>query len=191
MMSFLRTLMVGITLAGVLTSPSVKADSWRFPATIKSEVENHGDIAVRRIIDARKNQRFPDYTIEVSRGNELMARFPGTYFEQLFAAPDGSFFVGLSNNGLPGTAVIVFDRLGRLRIEVKHDLAEFDYCEHSVTLRRVWFDAENPNVTFTKDASLDAYKVSLRTCKGCQVNLMSAVRDAYNKSFLRATSDIR
>lgn len=183
--------MVGTILASVLTSPWVNADSWRFPATIKSEVENHGDIAVRRIMDARKNQHFPDYTIEVSRGNALLARFPGTYFEQLFAAPDGSFFVGLSNDGLPGTAVIVFDKAGWLRLEVKHDLAAFDYCEHSVTRRRVWFDAENPSVTFTKDAKLDAYTVSLRTCRGNEVNLMAAVRDAYNRSFLRATSDVR
>lgn len=162
------------------------ADSWLFPATIESEVEVHGDTSVRRTLDAREKQKFPDYSIEVSRGNELLARVPGVYFEKLFPAPDGSFFVGLSNSGLPGTAVIIFDREGRLYLEVKHGPAEFDYCERSITLDRTWFDAARPDVRFTRDNKGSSYRVTLRSCRGDEINLESAIREAHNRAFQRA-----
>lgn len=169
----------------------VHADSWRFPATVRSEVETHGDVTIRRIRDARKNQHFPDYTIEISRGQDLLARISGVSYEKLFAAPDNSFFVGLSNDGLPGTAVIVFDREGRLRLEVKHDFALFDYCEHSITRVRRWFDEENLAVSFKKDPRWGGYTVTLRTCRGKEVDLMAEVRSAYNRSFEKAAAGRR
>jgi hypothetical protein len=181
-----------ILLVGPLSfsSPS-SADSWSFPATIKTQPETHGDITIRRILDARKNQQYPHYSIEITRGDQLLARIPGVYFQQLFPAPDGSFFVGLSNEGLPGTAVIVFDREGRLKLEIKHGVAEFDYCEQSTTLVREWFDAEKPKVTFTKDPKWDFYTVTVRTCRGKDVDLMAVIRDAHHRSFQRNASGVR
>lgn len=178
-------------VAAMMMPAFARADSWRFPAVIQTDPEQHGDITIRRIRDARKDQKYPDYSVEITRADHLLARIPGVYYEKLFAAPDGSLFVGLSNVGLPGTAVIIFDRQGRLRLEVKHGMAEFDYCEESVTLRREWFDAERPEVTFTKDPKWGSYKVNLRTCRGKDVELMTAIRDAYNRSFQRNASGVR
>ena len=179
---------LAILAATALIFPTAsRADKWRFPATIETQQETHGEITIRRIRDARKNQYNPDYSVEVTRGDQLLARIPGVYFERLFPAPDGSFFVGLSNGGLPGTAVIIFDREGRLRVEVKHSMAEFDYCNRSVTLIRYWFDA----VTFIKDPERSSYTISVRTCHGKDVDLMAAIRDAHNRSFQQNDSDVR
>ena len=188
----IRALFAAAVLGWVLVAPLVaRADSWAFPATIKTEPETHGNVTIQRIRDARQNQQYPDYSVELTKAGGLLARIPGVYYDTLFAAPDGSFFVGLSNNGLPGTAVIILDREGRLRLEVKHGIAEFDYCERSATLRRVWFDAEKPKVTFVKDPKWDFYEVKVRTCKGKEVELMAEIRDAYNRAFQRTESGVR
>jgi len=172
-----------LVMAAVLVfAPSfARADSWNFPATVESDVEVHGDVSVRRTLDARKNQKYPDYRIEVLRGGELLARIPGVYFERLFTAPDDSLFVGLSNDGLPGTAVIIFDKEGRLFAHVKHGAAEFDYCNRSVTLRREWFDFDNPDVRFDKD-QWGTYGITLRNCRGEKINLVEAIREAHDRA---------
>jgi len=119
----LRITKLALLSAIALASAVSSADSWRYPATISSRTDTHGDMTIRRIVDARKDQQYPNFSVEVSRGKELLARFSGIYFERLFPAPDGSFFVALSNDGLPGTAVLIFDREGNLRLEAKHDMA--------------------------------------------------------------------
>ena len=185
----IRSLVVSVAIpfsAGLLPT-GAHADSCNFPATIQSEPEVHGDVTIRRILDARRDRKYPDFSIEVTKGDKLLARIPGVYYEKLFAAPDGSVFVGLSNHGLPGTAVVVLDREGRLRFEVKHGFAEFDYCERSVTLRRVWFDADKPNVIFTKEPKWGYYDVKVRTCRGKEVDLMAEIQDAYGRAFRSKT----
>lgn len=186
-----RITKLALLSAIVLYSAFASADSWRYPATITSKPETFGDVTIRRIVDARKDQQSPAFAVEVSRGKELLARFPGVYFEQLFPAPDGSFFVALSNDGLPGTAVLVFDREGNLRLEAKHDVAFFDYCGYSVTRQRLWFDAENPGVKFVKHEDFDAYRVRLRNCHGKEVDLLTTVQEAYKKSAERKALGVR
>jgi hypothetical protein len=187
----LRTTRLALLLAIALASAFASADSWQYHATISSKTDTHGDVTIRRVLDARKDRQYPNFSVEVSRGKELLARFPGVYFEQLFAAPDGSFFVALSNDGLPGTAVLIFDREGNLRLEAKHDVAYFDYCGHSVTRQRLWFDAETPGVKFVKHEDIDAYRVRLRNCHGREVDLLTTVQEAYKKSFERKALGVR
>jgi len=187
----LRIAKLAALLAIALASAVSSADSWRYPATISSKTDTYGDVSVRRIIDARKDQQYPDFAVEVSRGKELLARFRGVYFEQLFPAPDGSFFVALSNNGLPGTAVLIFDREGNLRLEAKHDVAFFDYCGYSVTRQRLWFDADTPAVKFVKHKDVDSYQVRLRNCHGKEVDLLATVQEAYKRTVERRAAGIR
>lgn len=186
-----RTAKRALVLTTVLISSVSSADSWRYPATISSKTDTYGDVSVRRIVDARKDQQYPDFVVEVSRGKELLARFPSVYFEQLFPAPDGSFFVALSNDGLPGTAVLIFDHQGNLRLEAKHGIAYFDYCDYSVTRERRWFDPETPGVRFVKHKDIDAYRVRLRNCHGKEVDLLTTVQEAYKRSVERKALGIR
>lgn len=187
----LRITRLALLWAIILTSTLASADSWRYPATISSKTDTYGDVSIRRIIDARKDQQYPDFVVEVSRGKNLLARFPGVYFEQIFPAPDGSFFVALSNNGLPGTAVLIFDREGNLRLEAKHDVAFFDYCGYSVTRQRLWFDADTPAVKFVKHKDVDSYQVRLRNCHGKEVDLLATVQEAYKRTVERRAAGIR
>lgn len=186
-----RITKLALLLIIALSSALASADSWRYPATISSKTDTHGDVTIRRIVDARKDQQYPAFAVEVSRGKELLARFPGVYFEQLFPAPDGSFFVALSNDGLPGTAVLIFDREGNLRLEAKHDVAYFDYCGYSVTRQRLWFDAEAPGVKFVKHENVNAYRIRLRNCHGKEVDLLPTVQEAYKRTVERRALGIR
>ena len=186
-----RITKLAILPAIVLSSALASADSWRYPATISSKTDTYGDIIIRRIVDARNDQQYPVFSVEVSRGTVLLARFPGVYFEQLFPAPDGSFFVALSNDGLPGTAVLIFDREGNLRLEAKHDVAYFDYCSYSVSRQRLWFDQDSPDVKFLKREDIDAYRVRLRSCHGKEVDLLTTVQEAYKRTVERRALGIR
>lgn len=61
---------------------------------------------------------------------------------------DNLLFVGLSNDGLPGTAIVIFDDEDNLNLEIKHDVGNFNYCEESIKRIRIWYDRENPAIEF-------------------------------------------
>jgi hypothetical protein len=65
-------------------------------------------------------------------------------------------------------------------------MAEFDYCEKSVTRSRVWFDAEKPEVQFDRNATeSNASGISLRDCRGKRVDLWAVALKAYNSALQR------
>ena len=175
---------LGLAASSLLLLPAIgHADSWQFPPKETREEHRFGDLRIIEIVDARKNQHFPDFTVEVWRKKELLAKYPGAGFETLVAAPDHSLFVGLSNRGLPGTAVMILRANGALVVEAKHDIAAFAYCDESVTLVRNWYDDENPAVEFLKDEATGEYTgIRLRACDGGQLNLVEAVVQAYRRT---------
>jgi hypothetical protein len=112
----------------------------------------------------------------VYTNEELVGRYGGHYFEDIAANESNSVFVGISNRGLPSTAIIVFDAEGRLRALANHDLhaERFDYCDRSVTLLREWYDSENPSIRFGQSDSDPALEV--RGCRGELLNLLEMFR---------------
>jgi hypothetical protein len=119
----------------------------------------------------------------VLRDGEIQAQYKGIAFQHLFASPNNTIFVGLSNDGIPGTAIVVFDAEGDLRLLVNHENAEFNYCRVSVTRVRDWYDAEDPNVKFTPAATgRFPLKISVRDCHGKIVDLWEVVAMAYSKA---------
>ena len=162
------------------------ADSWRFDPVLKQHTETFGNTKIVMSIDARKNQGLPDFSVEVYANKELRARYRGVSYQKLFASPDKSLFLGLSNDGLPGTAVVLFDKSGNLLLEVKHAAAAFDYCVQSMTRLREWFDADNPAVKFVTDAKYGGYKsITLRDCRGNEVDLQETISAAYGSASKR------
>ncbi|MCX7032636.1 MAG: serine hydrolase [Arenimonas sp.] len=159
-----------------------RADSWRYPAKMESTETRFGDTRIVQIVDARKNTAFPDFTVEFWRGKTLLARYPGMGFDQVFASPGHDVFVGLSNDGIPGSAAAVFGPRGDLRLEARHDQASFDYCVASVTRVREWYDGKNPGVEFTTSADPGGTDVTLRDCRGQRIHLASAVMDAHRRA---------
>lgn len=181
MFKLLWPLQVFLALA-LVSAPTARADTWRYPPTVESKVIRHGSVRIVLTTDARQDQWYPDFTLEVFKDDEQMARIPGVAFDKLFASQDNTLFVGLSNSGLPGTAVVVFTDQGRVILLAKHGFAEFDYCQRSVTLARVWFDAERPDVRFQIGSNDGKVGIFLRNCKGQEVELLDTVQAAYAKA---------
>lgn len=178
-----RRLLLLLAASAMLTwSVDVAADSWRFPAKIEKQSFSFGNVQAVVTTDARKDQRFPRFQIEVLHEGRMVALIPGAAFEQLFASSDNKLFLGLSNSGLPGTAAIVFTSDGEIRLFVRHQAARFDYCQESVTLQREWYDSRNPEVRFALDAPEGKSGIFLRDCKGQEIELSRAVQQAYGRA---------
>lgn len=192
-MTVIRLLRLTVSFGLLALASIASADSWRFDPVETHRVETFGNTKIVLTTDARKNRQYPDFILSIYDKGELRAKYRGIAFEKIFASQDNSRFLGLSNSGLPGTAIVLFDKKGNLLLEVKHGMAAFEYCDESVTLARKWFHEENPSVRFVPDEKYGGYKsISLRDCKGNTGDLSTFVLKAYNKSFQRtAASGVR
>ena len=171
-------------LAGLASSAS--ADSWSYKPISEDRTYEFGPVKVVLTTDATNDRKYPEFTVRVFRNGAMQAQYRGIAFEHLFAAPDQKAIVGISNDGLPGTAIVVFGPSGDLRLLVSHGLAEFDYCDKSVTRRRVWFDEEKPDVKFNFDNKEGgASGISLRDCRGNRVDIWDVALKAYNNALQR------
>lgn len=173
---------LAIALSVLMAAPAAHADSWRYPKKVESEKFVFGSTRVVLTMDARKNQKYPDFLLQIFKDGKQVARVPGVHFEKLFASKDNHVFVGLSNRGIPGTAVVVFTSDGVVTLLARHGLAEFDYCSKSITLERVWFDEGNPSVRVQLGDQEPTPGIFLRNCSGQEIELIKTVQDAYAKA---------
>lgn len=165
----------------MLFHTSAMADSWSFEKKSTDKVYEFGKTKIILTTDAIKNQHYPDYIVKILENNKLMAQYRNIAFQHIFASKDNGLFVGLSNDGLPGTAIVVFDNKGNLRLEIKHKFGSFDYCSMSVSRRRVWYKDENQDFNFKYDSSEKLKDITLINCKGDRVSLYDVIDKAYNK----------
>lgn len=165
-----------------LSAGAPLADTWSFTSS-EREFKLLQGIRVVVTTDASKSTQRPEFHLKIYDGQKLLAHYPGLGFEHITGSPDGKVFVGLSNQGIPGTAAVVFTRNGNLRLLAIHGLAEFDYCEKTVTVVRRWYDDKNPNVRF--DGPTETGGVTVRDCKGQQVPLLEITAKAYNNALQR------
>lgn len=121
-------------------------------------------------------------TLKVVHKGEMKALLQGVFFSHIIASPDEKFFVGLSNGGLPGSAVAVFTSEDRFPVIAYHGAADFDYCDRTVTLVRHWYDKEEPDVRFVTDDNGTLQAITLRDCRGRTVDLMDTVAEAYSRA---------
>lgn len=171
-------------LSAVLAiASSAIADSWDYKPIKEDQVHEFGPIKIVLTTDATIDRKWPEFTMRVLRNGVMQAQYRGLAFERLYAAPDRSVFVGLSNSGIPGTAIVVFGPSGDLRLLVHHGIAEFDYCRKSVTLERRWFDEERVEIKFDDKESKPS-GISLRDCRGNRVDLGAVALKAYGKALL-------
>ena len=177
-------LRVAILLSLACATTVALSDSWRFPAGVREETFVHGKVRAVVTADARRNRHFPDFRLEVFKSGRRVAILPGVAVEQVFASPDNTLFVGLSNTGIPGTAVVVFSADGEVRLLATHQLATFDYCQHSTTLLREWYDSSNPSVRFVFDGPASSQGIYLRSCRGQEVQLTRTVQEAFARSLV-------
>ncbi|MDX1484518.1 MAG: hypothetical protein R3229_08555 [Alphaproteobacteria bacterium] len=150
-----------------------KADTWSFPREVAQKVYQFGDVKIVRKRDSTRNSQYPDFSVTIYRKDELRALYRAVSFEHLAASKDNKIFIGVSNDGLPGTAIVIFDRDGALLWELKHHFARLDYCDRSVTRIRQWFPEKAPDIRFEyyeKDEDYrkagDIKEISIIDCHG-------------------------
>jgi hypothetical protein len=181
--TLLNTAICAVLLA---LAPFATADSWSYPAERREKVFTFGETKIVMVTDGTLNRQSPDFTMQVFKNDELQSQVRNVSFEHVSAAPDGKLFVGLSNRGIPGSAVMVFNDRGAISLFAVHGIAEFDYCETSMTVARKWFDAANPQVSFQAGIETRGTSgITLRDCRGKVVDLADVVLTAYHASFVK------
>lgn len=143
-----------------------------------------GSIKITQSFDSRKDPMDPDFKLQLWDKGRLLLSLNDVAFDNIYPSPDHELFVGLSNSGWPGSAVIVFNRRGRVWFVAHHGTSEFDYCAASPTMLKEWYDDKDPalqfsGATFSAD---DLLHISLRNCKGETVDLWETVARATEKA---------
>ncbi len=159
----------------MITIPFVSTgicDSWSFPKKADETVYKYGETKIIKTIDGRNNDQYPDYIIDIYNKDKLVAKYRGISFQHIAASKNNDVFIGISNDGLPGTAFVVFDSKGNLRIEAKHYMFPLQYCDESVTRFRVWYDNENPNLHFIYSDSDEFEDIVLNGCGGKEIKII-------------------
>lgn len=159
------------------------AATWQYENKSTDKISIFGDTRLTLTTDATSNQVFPEFTLKVHSHNTLQAQYRNIAYDNVFGSSDNSVFVGLSNDGLPGTAIVVFDNRGNLRIEIKHRFANFTYCDFSGLRQRVWYDSKNPDFEFVFDPSGKKLEdMFVNDCNGKRISLFTLIDQTYRKS---------
>jgi hypothetical protein len=132
----------------LLVSSVALGDSWILKREVTDNEFKFDDTRVVLHYDSTQDRSFPKYTLRVHEKEKLVAEHDGIGFEKLFVSPDKGFFVGVSNRGLIKDAYVIFDRQGKIVKRQPHDPKKVHYKSMSVTLIRLWYDAEKPDVKF-------------------------------------------
>jgi hypothetical protein len=175
------TRLVIFSFAALFVCPATEADQWYFEKEVVEDSFEFGETTIVRTRDSTTNQLWPEYSIAIYQGDELMAKYKGVSFEFIFASEDNTDFIGLSNSGLPGTAFVWFRSSGTLNILMNHGHFEPDYCAKSVTINRHWLDRKNPDLRFEYetvdwgDGHVEKVieQISFIDCRGDRVNWAS------------------
>jgi hypothetical protein len=166
-----------IVLATLLAaSTTASADQYRAPRNeIRAWRSQKDMLLVESVVDARNLDDVRRF-VRITDGGQVVAEIPNAGFDVLAASPDESLFVGLSNSGEDPTAVVVFDRKGRIALQVAEGIALFNYCSRSVTYVREWHGSQPSDVHFEEGNFLPA--IWLTDCRGRRLNLLETVGNA-------------
>ncbi|CAH0234666.1 hypothetical protein SRABI118_02560 [Massilia sp. Bi118] len=174
------TMRCAVILLGLVVSTTANADMPSTKRTKQQKTFAFGDIRIEQSFDSTKDPMSPDFTVQVYDKGRLLLQLNDAAFDTFHAAPNGEAFVGLSNSGWPGTAVIIFDRRGRILLLAEHRFARFDYCMETSTFLKQWYDPEDPHVTFPPvDLSADKEPgITIKDCRGKTIDLLDTVLKA-------------
>jgi len=153
------------------------ADSWILKPSTTVHKFKHG-LQFEYSVDPIRGGGWANFEVKIKNGAVVLGRYPGIGYEDLIASPDENLFLGLSNSGIPGTAVVVFSSDGHLLLLARHDVVPFDYCDESITIIRTWHGSEKGDVRFENE-SLGG--ISLLDCHGKRVKLLEIVAEAHSR----------
>jgi hypothetical protein len=181
-----------VVALGLILSTAAYADMPSTKRTKQHKSFAFGDIRIEQSFDSTKDPMSPDFTLQVYDKEKLLLQLGDAAFDTFHASPDGGAFVGLSNSGWPGTAVIIFDRRGRILLLAEHRSARFNYCMETSTFLKQWYDAKDPKVTFPHvDFSSDKEPgITVKDCRGKTVDLLDTVLEATKHGDMSLRSQI-
>jgi hypothetical protein len=169
--SVVRGCCLALALLG-LAAPNLSGDSWLFEKGLRQDEFQCDEVRVVRVVDAPENQVWPRFWIEVYEDGALVGTLEGLSFEDLAMSPDCQLFLGISNSGIPRSAVLLFTSGGELIKAIEHPKEmDLPYCEFSVTIARVWYDRDDPAVEFEFSEAGELEEVTVQSCSGERVGL--------------------
>ncbi|MGV7207242.1 hypothetical protein ACLB1G_05250 [Oxalobacteraceae bacterium A2-2] len=161
-----------------LCMASAHADTLPMERTRSEKTFTFGDVIITQTHDSMKDPQNPRFTVRVFNKKELVLQLSDAAYDAFFASANGQGFVGLSNGGWPGTAVILFDKSGRILLQAEHQYARFGYCWETSTFMKVWYDAKDPQVRFPEWLPGSEAGITLRDCHGKTIDLQETVEQA-------------
>ena len=179
-----------VALFSVLFSAQALADMPSMKRTKSEQTTAFGDIRIKQSFNSMQDPMSPEFKLQIYNKGKLLLQLSDAAFDAFYAAPGEEAFVGLSNGGWPGTAVIIFDRTGRILLLARHGMAKFRYCSETSTFLKEWYDAKNPQVRFPQyQPGQDRPPgITIRDCHGQTVDLLDVVSKA-NKDSAGALRD--
>lgn len=167
-------------------------DTWFYKPEVSTKRYTFGATEIELIIDTTSDPYQPDFTLKIFTNSELQAIYRGISFQFLAADKSNSTFVGLSNEGIPGTAVVMFGSHGQLKKLVNHFEFSPHYCRHSVTIRKEWVNSTDPKIEFIYDSADDDYSyiedISFLNCRNERKSLFSEIRKGFEQKGLERKS---
>ena len=157
-----------LLLAGAI---SAHADTWTYPSKREETQFKFGSIRIVKIYDGTRSRGDSGYVVDIYLKDDLKARYRGISFEHFAASKDNELFVGVSNSGAPGSAIIMFDSEGSLLGYVSHDYNRLHYCMRSVSIVRAWYDSTNPEIRFEEQQWGKLRDITIRSCDGKRISI--------------------
>jgi hypothetical protein len=164
----------------VVVSTQVFADMPSMKRWKQEKTFSFGDIQIKQSFNSMKDPMSPEFKVRVYEKGRLLLQLNDAAYDAFFPSPDGGAFVGLSNSGWPGSAVIIFDRHGRILLLAEHGLARFNYCGETATFVKEWYDSKDPQVHFPifRIGSGRTPGITLKSCRGETIDLLDEVSKA-------------
>ena len=128
-----RILLIVFTLFPI----RIMADTWFYPEELISDKFIFNQVTIERIIDARKDQQYPDFQVKVFIDDEEVATYINLTFDHIQAFDSGNYIFAGSNSGLSRFAYFVIDERGGLVSAQLHSDNIF-YCSTSISVVRKW-----------------------------------------------------
>ncbi len=173
MSKFIGKTIIFIAVTMLFVSTGI-CDTWSFPKKAVETVYQFGETKIIKTVDGRNNDQYPDYIIDIYDEDKLVAKYRGVSFQHLAASNNG-VFIGISNDGLPGTAFVIFDSKGNLKVEAKHNMYPFHYCRESITRVREWFDDDNPKLRYVYSEDGEFDDIIVNGCNGKEIKIIEHV----------------
>ena len=173
-----------VAVCSLLFSAQALADMPSMKRTKSERTTAFGDIRIKQSFNSMQDPMSPEFKLQVYHKGKLLLQLNDAAFDAFYAAPGGGAFVGLSNSGWPGTAVIIFDRSGRILLQARHGQAKFRYCSETSTFLKEWYDAKDPQVRFPQYQAGQNRPpgITIRDCNGRTVDLLDVVSKASEDS---------